>query len=422
MRMYRPLLVLMIALPLGCQSSGSLWGGRHTANELVAGTGASSQKDAQLAAAEAARQALGAMGQTKAKLVLVFDQANAADATLKGVNSVFDPNIVFGCTAYSPLTEAGNNATVGVLALGGDIEVQVAMAKVDGSHQNCGRQIGRQIKQTSPAAKREGELMILFGSCHEPTDDQVVAGVRQELGDTFPVVGAAAAGSTDIYYQGKAIKDVNVGVVIRGDFHCDFAMKHAEGDGKDKLVQSAISAVQQVRATRTCGAAGQAAGPAVHFRLWRKARATRRPVAAGIRRDEGLRRRGEDVRLLRQRGDRQGGQRQSRPRRCVSRGRVSRCTAPCRGNRDAYMSARILRLWRGCAMFLLLTAVSLSAVQCDWSDRIGIQEPAVGNQPRYRSPYLIAVSEDGGRVRQRPHRAMRCGIGHPEEQVGDRPT
>ena len=264
MRMYRPLLVLMIALPLGCQSSGSLWGGRHTANELVAGTGDSSQKDAQLAAAEAAQQALGAMGQTKAKLVLVFDQANAADATLKGVNSVFDPNIVFGCTAYSPLTEAGNNATVGVLALGGDIEVQVAMAKVDGSHQNCGRQIGRQIKQTSPAAKREGELMILFGSCHEPTDDQVVAGVRQELGDTFPVVGAAAAGSTDIYYQGKAIKDVNVGVVIRGDFHCDFAMKHAEGDGKDKLVQSAISAVQQVRATRTCGAAGQAA-PALLF-------------------------------------------------------------------------------------------------------------------------------------------------------------
>ncbi len=243
MRRFAWLFILAVAVPLGCQTADSTRAG------LVVGTGASSRKDPQVAAAEAVKQAVAALGATRPKLVLVFDQAEAGEAVLRGVNSVADPNIVFGCESYSPLTEEGNNPKVGVLAVGGDVEVQPAMAKLDNTNEkfsNCGREIGRQLLGLTQTNKPPGELMILFGSCHEPSDDQLVGGVRAELGDKFPVVGAAVSRGETVYYQGKATKGINVGVVIRGNFRCDFACKQAQGDGKDKLVSSAKEAVEQV--------------------------------------------------------------------------------------------------------------------------------------------------------------------------------
>ena len=247
MRRFAWLFTVVLAVPLGCQTAAPKGVG------LVVGTGASSQKDPQVASAEAAKQALQALGSTKPKLVLVFDQVQSGEAVLRGVNSVVDPSIVFGCESYSPLTQEGNNPKVGVLAIGGDVEVITAMAKLDGGHEKCGRELGKQFKATAPA-KPAGELMILFGSCHVPSDDQLVGGVRAELGDKFPVVGAAASGGMNIYYQGKAMKDINVGVMLRGNFRCNFACKEAQGDGKDKLVSSAGKAVAQ-----TCSVGADAA-------------------------------------------------------------------------------------------------------------------------------------------------------------------
>jgi hypothetical protein len=252
------LFIVVLTVPLGCQTGAS------PAGRLVVGTGASSEKDPQAASAEAAKQALLALGSTKPKLVLVFDQAEAGEAVLRGVNSVVDPSIVFGCESYSPLTEQGNNPKVGVLAIGGDVDVQPAMAKLDGGHKMCGQKLGLEIKTTMPANKPSGELMILFGSCHEPSDDQLVSGVRAELGDKFPVVGAAVSRGEAVYYQGKAMKGINVGVVIRGSFRCDFACKQAQGDGKDKLVSSAKDAVAQVCGS-SVGSAAVRPSPALLF-------------------------------------------------------------------------------------------------------------------------------------------------------------
>ena len=257
MRRFAWLFIVVLAVPLGCQTGAS------PANRLVVGTGASSEKDPQVASAEAAKQALQALGSTKPKLVLVFDQVQSGEAVLRGVNSVVDPNIVFGCESYSPLTEQGNNPRVGVLAIGGDVEVATAMAKLDGGHEKCGRELGKQFKAAAPA-KPAGELMILFGSCHVPADDQLVGGVRAELGDKFPVVGAAASGGMNIYYQGKMMKDINVGVMLRGNFRCDFACKEAPGGTKDKLVSSAGDAVAQACGS-SVGSAAVSPSPALLF-------------------------------------------------------------------------------------------------------------------------------------------------------------
>ena len=262
MRRLAWLFIVFIAVPLGCENAAP------KAVGLLVGTGASSQKDPQAAAAEAATNALRGFGSAKPKLVLVFDQAEAGEAVLRGVNSVFDPNIVFGCESYSPITEEGNNPRVGVLVIGGDVEVQPAMAKLDNSNDKftqCGREIGRQIKAAAPAVKPAGELMILFGSCHEPTDDQLVGGVRAELGDKYPAVGAAVSRGENVYYQGKVVKGIDVGVVIRGNFRCDFACKQAQGDGRDKLVSSARDAVAQVRGSSVGSEPAKASSPAMLF-------------------------------------------------------------------------------------------------------------------------------------------------------------
>ena len=213
---------------------------------LVCGTGMSLSTDARAAGVEAATKAKQAMGAVTPKVVLVHHSGALFKGyahMLDGVTSVFDKSIVYGCGAYAALTHESNNAHVSVLALGGDIGVNVAVAKTAGKADDvaCGRRLGESLKQAAQA-DAVGRVLVLFGDCHIPRNDQVVKGLRGVLGDAFPIIGAAAYQSA-IYVKGQRVTGSNLALLVTGPFVCGFSLK--KDMSREGLVTSARDCVRE---------------------------------------------------------------------------------------------------------------------------------------------------------------------------------
>jgi hypothetical protein len=192
---------------------------RAAGKSVVAATGYSELKDAREAGVEAAGKAKAALQGESPKIVMVFGFKSLNHAQiLEGVNSVFDPSLVCGCSAYNAITQEGNNGMVGVLALAGRIKITTAVADVEGNDfKGCGVKIGEALKDASEVTA-DGKLVVLIGDCHVNKNDAVVKGICEVLGEKFRVVGAAATPGIT-YDKGKVIgKKKNLGILITGDF------------------------------------------------------------------------------------------------------------------------------------------------------------------------------------------------------------
>ncbi|NQU25508.1 MAG: FIST C-terminal domain-containing protein [Candidatus Nealsonbacteria bacterium] len=220
--------------------------GVHAAG-IEVGNGHSILADGEKAGTEAAEKAKAALGETEAKVVLVFDSveggAKGKEAMLKGVASVFDASITYGCAAYAPITQDCNTGTVAVLALGGDVRIAPAVAEVGGDHAACGKKIGAALKAVA-VPEDAGRVVLLFGACHVPKNNDLVGGVCSVLGEKFPVAGAAAMGDL-LYYQGKVLPQSNLGLMLIGDFTCSFAAKNAPASEKERVIAVAGEAAAQ---------------------------------------------------------------------------------------------------------------------------------------------------------------------------------
>lgn len=214
------------------------------------GVGTSESKDALTAGTEAAQKAKAALGDRRAKLVLVYNGGEFYDdckEVLKGVTSAFDSSIVYGCNGYAPLTGDSSQGTVGVLALGGQVDVALAIAKTSGKDDDhaCGARIGTALKKPS-SAKAAGRVLLLFGDCHVPRNDTVAKGVSSVLGEAFPIVGGAAQRGR-IYVEGKPVEKSNLGILLSGDFKCRLSL--LQDNSPEGLITSARDALQNTIGT-----------------------------------------------------------------------------------------------------------------------------------------------------------------------------
>ena len=225
---------------LGGVALVALWlAASGNARAVTFGVGSSESKDALAAGTEAAAAAAKGLGDKKAKLVLVFhkdDLAEDSKKVLEGVGSVFDSGIVYGANAYAALTHENNDGLVAVLALA-DVDVAAAVAAVDGDHEGCGVRIGKQLKSACKAAAG-GKLLLLFGACHIPKNNDLVKGALSVLGDDLAVIGGAAY-KDRTYAGGEPVEKSNVGLLISGDFRCGF------GINKDNSEKGLIASAKQ---------------------------------------------------------------------------------------------------------------------------------------------------------------------------------
>lgn len=207
------------------------------------GVGCSNAKDARAAGAEAALGAKKALGETEARLVLVYHDSRLFEdrtSLLEGINSVFDASLVYGCSGYAPLSHLGGDSGVAVLALGGDIHVATAVSKTAGEQddRDCGKRIGQTLKDAEPTDAK-GRVVLLFGDCHVPRNDQVAKGLSTVIGDDVRVIGGAAYQGIG-YAAGASVEGSNIGILISGDFTCDVSLQ--QDNSPDGLVTSARKA------------------------------------------------------------------------------------------------------------------------------------------------------------------------------------
>jgi hypothetical protein len=214
-------------------------------SSLSVGTGQSMLEDPAKAGADAAAAAKAALGSDDAKVVLVFDsvgkQVEQKQKLLDGVSSVFDKSIIYGCSSYSPLTQYGNDGSVGVMALGAKVNVTTAVADLANGYEACGKKIGQSLKDVE-MPKAGGKVLLLFGDCHVAENDKLVTGVKGVLGEKFPIVGGASAGDF-LYYQGRIVRKSNLGILLTGDFQCSFSTK--KDNSPEGLITSARDAFEQ---------------------------------------------------------------------------------------------------------------------------------------------------------------------------------
>lgn len=240
-------LPFLMGLPVGCGEGSSTLPGPVVIYSsphglpVVFATGSSQLSDSQAAGAEAAEIAHERLGGTPAKLVLVFDRTTDKEGMLRGVAGVFDRESIYGCSSYAPITQDSNEGTVGVLAVGGMINIAITSTGVDDGYRAGGEAIGHVLKGIATGTDR-GRVLLLFGKCHVPANDELTEGVKAVLGDTFPIVGGAASEGEWVYIEGRVIRDANVGVLLSGDFDCGFSTLGARERGS--ILQTAEQAIR----------------------------------------------------------------------------------------------------------------------------------------------------------------------------------
>ena len=192
-------------------------------------TGISANPDGKVSGLEAAKKAKEGLGDKAAKLVLIFSgRKQLNQGMIDSVATVFEKKIIFGCEGYSPLTKQTNfhdqNVQangVAILAVAGDINISIASAHTvqDGGYEKAGIKIGSELK-AALNSDDSGKFLVTFGDQHVGGPSAgLVKGLRQELGKTFPIVGAAAGqGNAKEIVAGEIVDNTNVGVLISGEF------------------------------------------------------------------------------------------------------------------------------------------------------------------------------------------------------------
>ncbi len=195
------------------------------------------QEDPEAAGKEAAEALQKAMQGATLKAVIVsecFEDKENKEKVLRGICSVFDPNLVFGAATYGSFTQQGctDFDSVCLLGIGGDgigvsaaLETEMGTAKLSfDEHEEdikrllhaAGGSLGEKLHRTD-----RDKMLILIPDAHSPKNQFLVEGVQRVVGAEFPMTGGSAnknAGQTYVYFRGQMYQDSAVAVMLSGDF------------------------------------------------------------------------------------------------------------------------------------------------------------------------------------------------------------
>lgn len=219
------------------------------------GVGSSEAADPLQAGDEAAGRAKAALGDHEAKFVLVNSVgALMTPQLIDGVAKHFPRAVIHGGEVTNPWTPDGNNPEskvldaqtgVGVWALGGDMEITVAMEETpdakgdDDPYHEAGAALAQKLKSAMEDETRPGRLMITWGDQFGGSNQSYAEGLNDGFGEVRPIVGGASgSGEAKEVFEGTIHRGVNIGVVIAGDF--TVGMARSRGAHQPETVASAI--------------------------------------------------------------------------------------------------------------------------------------------------------------------------------------
>lgn len=216
------------------------------------GVGSSRQSRSFQAGQEAAAKALESMGRPRPSLTLVFASARFdQEALLKGIGSVIKEAPVVGCSTAGEIHPDGPGfRSVVVMAIRSD-SLQAAAGLGEGIRRNP-RQAGRDLAAAVSQARLDNPHgLLMFPDGITGNVAEVIRGVQDVLGLSFPIVGGCAADdfrfkSCAQYYNGEVHTDAALGVLLAGSISMGVGARHGwQPLGKPKTVTRALANVVQ---------------------------------------------------------------------------------------------------------------------------------------------------------------------------------
>lgn len=216
------------------------------------GVGHSRQPDSYRAGQEAAGLAMQSMGQLHADLVLVFASIRFdQESLLKGVCSIAPHTWLTGCsTAGEILADGPNRRSVAVMAIKSDKLQTVAglgLHMRENSRQ-AGQDVSSQVLQAKVA---NPHCMLLFPDGLTGNAAEVIRGVQDRMGLSFPIAGGSAADDfsftkTYQYFQGKFYSDAVAGLLLAGPIAVGIGARHGWRPlGKPRRVTRGLANIVQ---------------------------------------------------------------------------------------------------------------------------------------------------------------------------------
>lgn len=216
------------------------------------GVGHSRQPDSYRAGQEAAGKALETMGHPRADLMLVFASIRFdQESLLRGIASVAPSTWMCGCsTAGEILSEGPSRRSVAIMAIRSDT-LQLATGvgmRMSLNSRLAGQELAGQVLQ---AKIPNPHGMLLFPDGLTGNAAEVIRGVQDRLGLSFPIVGGSAADDfsftrTYQYFQGTLYSDAVGGVLLAGPIAVGIGARHGWRPlGKPRRVTRGLANIVQ---------------------------------------------------------------------------------------------------------------------------------------------------------------------------------
>lgn len=200
---------------------------------LNAGVGFGEGEDSYVAGANAAQDALNALGGGAAQAALVFSSVQYDQGKmLAGVRSVLGGALVAGCSTAGEITTEGplQKHSVAVMLLKSDtIRFFGGVGeRIAENPRAAGKKAADEVKAKAGANLK---AFMMFPDVLVGNGAEIVRGVLDSLGEHFPVVGGAAGDDfkfkkTYQYLQDNVYSGAVVGLGLTGDFKMGIGVKH----------------------------------------------------------------------------------------------------------------------------------------------------------------------------------------------------
>jgi len=200
------------------------------------GVGLSIDKDPVSAAKEATRLAAINLHSQKIDLAIVFSSVDLACVSLlKAINASLNDRIpVVGCSSAAIISNQGvfkHGLVVMLLSLPANVYFNVAYVKdiKQKTALSAGRELGEKLLYGFRDIRRD--LSIIFSDGLIDEGSNLIYGLQERLGKSFPLVGASASDNmrflrTYLYFNQEVLTDSAIGILWGGKLNFGLGVKH----------------------------------------------------------------------------------------------------------------------------------------------------------------------------------------------------
>ncbi|MFA5320599.1 MAG: FIST N-terminal domain-containing protein [Candidatus Omnitrophota bacterium] len=203
---------------------------------IKAGLGISTDKDSIKAVKEAVLQAKQNLGDNvPPNVAIVFSSMEFAHLTMvKTISSMLGPIDVLGCSTAAVICNAGIfRHAIGIMLLSITSDTYYATGNITDikykTAMKAGEEFGEKLLAGFKSARRD--LGIVFSDGMIDKNSNLIYGIQERLGSSFPLVGALAMDNlryskTFVYYNQTVESDAACGLIMGGNVNFGLGIKH----------------------------------------------------------------------------------------------------------------------------------------------------------------------------------------------------